>query len=494
MNRRVRLAEDVGTRGRLRDCWLWVVFVLYELITFMAVAQHQPWRDEAQIWTTVRDLDIRSVFGQSPSEGRPPLWDMLVMPLAKAGLPYASMNWLHWTLALVPVFLLLFISPWPRPLRLLLPFSYYFLFEYSVVARHYVLTVLLVFSIAALYRRRKEHPMRHGALLALLAWTNVHSFAVACVLTSWFAFDLFWKQGFAWRKLIAIAFPIAAIGAVPVLLTPDATQGLQSYYGWLWVPMAGAAAICPGFQPTTYVQLALSALFWIYLAMTLVRSWLARSVVWAAWAWLGFIFMFKHTGELNHHGLIFVFFLLAWWLDEAGAPERPAVQPRGRRIAVGLCTLMVMMHVARAGIFYVGHRGRHFSGAQEMAGFIRAAGLEGQDLVAYPAYIGTALLPYLPNQKIYQMEDGQITTYITWTMDYIRGMNTPFSTLYEQMLQHFANRPDVPEGILLLCSDLTLVRPEWTLLFENSRPSVKEDEFFRLYRVPLSLDQRPRFQ
>ena len=115
-------------RRRLHDPWLWLSYGIFVLITFMAVAHHQPWRDEAQIWTTVRDLDLRGVFGQAPSEGRPPLWEMLVMPLAKVGLPYAAMNWLHWALALVPVFWLLFAAPWPRPLRWLLPFSYYFLF------------------------------------------------------------------------------------------------------------------------------------------------------------------------------------------------------------------------------------------------------------------------------------------------------------------------------------------------------------------------------
>lgn len=79
----------------LRDYRLWLSFGLFALLTFVAVRHHHPWRDEAQIWTTVRDLGVWETFGQAPSEGRPPLWEMLVMPLAKAGLPYASLNWLH---------------------------------------------------------------------------------------------------------------------------------------------------------------------------------------------------------------------------------------------------------------------------------------------------------------------------------------------------------------------------------------------------------------
>ena len=83
------------------------------------------------------------------------------------------------------------------------------------------------------------------------------------------------------------------------------------------------------------------------------------------------------------------------------------------------------------------------------------------------------------------MEDGQTTTYMTWTLDYFRGLNTPFPALYERTIRRFADRPDAPKEIFLLSGDSVPVRTEWTLLFENTRPSVKGDEFFRLYRVPL---------
>lgn len=470
------------SRNRWPDPWLWLCFGLFGVITFWAVLHHHPWRDEAQIWTTVRDLGLWDVFGQAPSEGRPPLWELLVMPLAKSGLPYASMNWLHWALVLVPVCLLLFLAPFPRPVRLLLPFSYYLLFEYSVVARPYVLTALLLFGIAALHGARFRHPVGYGMLIALLSWTTVHSIVAACVLAGWFAWDLFRQREFTWTKAVAVGIPFAAISAVPILLTPDPTQGLQYYYGWRWLLFSGAAAIWPGIQRETYRLFWPLALIWIPLALALVRGGRARSILGFSWAWLGFIFLFKHSGALNHYGLIFLYFLFTWWLglqEQGGA----ALRETGiRRAAAGLCVLVVMAQAAYAAVFYLNHRGRHFSGAAEMAAYMREAGLEGQELVAYPAYIGTALLPYLPTQRIYQMEDGRTTTFMTWTLEYFQGLNMPFPDLYAKMNQVHGGGGG-PEFRLLLCNDSLPPRDDWELLFENTRPSIKKDEFFRLYRI-----------
>lgn len=481
------IPADPWLRRNIRDGWLWLSFVLFAAITFLAVVHHHPWRDEAQIWVSVRDLGVGDVFGQAPSEGRPPLWELMVMPLAKAGLPYAAMNWLHWTLALVPVFLLLFISPLPRSIRLILPFSYYFLFEYSVVARHYVLSATWLFALAALHGQRLQRPIRYGVLIALLAWTNVHSIVAACALTGLFVFDLGRNRIMGWKPFGAVAVAGAAILAVPVLLMPDPTQGLTYFYGWRWLLFSGAAAIWPGIQRETYHALWPLALVWIPLAVVLLRGGRARLVLFASWAWLGFIFMFKHSGALNHYGLIFLLFLFAWCLDLQEGGDAADRNPKGlRRTAAWLLAFVVLAHVAYAAVFFRQHLGKSFSGAAEMAAFIREAGLEGREMVSYPAYIGTALLPYLPDQRLYQMEDGRTVTYMTWTLEYFQGLDMPFPLLYQRMIGHYEGRPDAPDSILLLCDRSVPGQPGWELLFRNTRPSIKEDEFFHLYRIPLA--------
>ena len=271
--------------------------------------------------------------------------------------------------------------------------------------------------------------------------------------------------------------------SVPLLLTPDPTQGLR-YYGWRWLTFSGAAAIWPGIQRETYGWLWPLALLWIPLAGGLLRGWRARLLLFSSWAWLGFIFLCKHAGALNHYGLIFLFFLYAWCLDLGERGETgEGKAPWPRRGLVWLFAGVVLAHIAYAAIFFRDHRGKHFSGAAEMAAYLREAGLAGRELVSYPAYVGTALLPYLPGQQLYQMEDGRKVTFMTWTLEYFQGLNTPFPSLYSRMIAHYLASPEVPDSILFLCDPSVPEQSGWELLFQNSRPSIKEDEFFRLYRI-----------
>src|SRR6516164_4476184 len=68
----------------------------------------------------------------------------------------------------------------------LLVFSKAMLFEYSVMARNYGISMLLLFLLAACYQRYRERNIVLGMLLFLLANTNLHS----VLLTG--AFLLFW--------------------------------------------------------------------------------------------------------------------------------------------------------------------------------------------------------------------------------------------------------------------------------------------------------------
>ena len=471
-------------REDIQDKRLWLAFILYAGVTFWAVLHHHPWRDEAQSWLIVRDLGLWELIRQMPYEGTPPLWHLLVMPLAKGGLPYVAQGWLHYGLALGAMFLLVFAAPLPRAIRLISPFGYYFLFEYSVVARSYVLTVLLLLLVAVLYPGRIRHPLRHGLLIALLAWANAHTLMAAVALGVLFALDLFRQGIWAWRRLVGLGIAGLGILSVPVLLMPHADQMPAVGGGqWLILPWAGVAAIWPGLQAESFRWLWPLALVWLPLVAWLPRGWPARFFVLSTWAWLGFIFLTKHPGYLNHYGLIQVFFLFSVCLGEAGAAVPEAGWPLRRKAAAGLYALVLLADVAYAAVFYAHHRGCHFSGAREMATFIRAAGLEGEHLAAHPAYIGTALLPYLPGQRLYQVQGGRTGTFMTWTQAYYDGLFTPPSRLYRDMLDHYAQLPDPPDSFLFLSSQPVLDQPNWELLFCNTRPSLKPDEFFYLYRV-----------
>ena len=65
-----------------------VVLVLYAVLLFMIMGRHEPFRDEAQQWLLARDLSVPALIRQMSYEGHPCLWYLILMPFAKAGLPF----------------------------------------------------------------------------------------------------------------------------------------------------------------------------------------------------------------------------------------------------------------------------------------------------------------------------------------------------------------------------------------------------------------------
>src|SRR6201999_4675224 len=63
--------------------------------------------------------------------------------------------------------------------RYALPFTYFLAYQYAAVARSYILFAPILFVIAWLWPRRREHPFLLPLLFGLLANISLHGFAMA---------------------------------------------------------------------------------------------------------------------------------------------------------------------------------------------------------------------------------------------------------------------------------------------------------------------------
>jgi hypothetical protein len=174
--------EDMGSR------WLeWMTVVLYGAVVAFAIPYHEPWVDEAQAWQLARNLSLVTLFQKYIRyEGSPGLWHLLLWMLNKAHVSYAGMHWICGAIAVAGVSLLVLRSPLPRYLKFSLPFTYFLLFQYAVVARNYVLVPLLLFMIAW---RWKESPAVIALLLGLLANVALHTAVISGGLAVLYAME-----------------------------------------------------------------------------------------------------------------------------------------------------------------------------------------------------------------------------------------------------------------------------------------------------------------
>lgn len=164
-------------RDRRRGWPEWVCLALYGCLLASMIRHHEPWADEAQAWMLARSLSLWQLFHTYLHyEGSPGLWHLLLWCLVRLRVSYGGMHWICGLIAVCGVYVLLFYAPFPRWFKFALPFSFFFAYQYAVVARNYVLVPLLLFGVAALWKRS---PILLALLLGLLANVAGHTAAIS---------------------------------------------------------------------------------------------------------------------------------------------------------------------------------------------------------------------------------------------------------------------------------------------------------------------------
>jgi hypothetical protein len=154
--------------------------LLYAALVAFAIPYHEPWADEAQAWQLARSLSLPALFQTYIRyEGSPGLWHLLLWILIHLHVTYAGMHWVCGGIAVGATALLVLKSPFPRYLKLLLPFTFFLLYQYAVVARSYALVPILLYCIALCW---KKSPLILALLLGLLANVALHAAVISAGL------------------------------------------------------------------------------------------------------------------------------------------------------------------------------------------------------------------------------------------------------------------------------------------------------------------------
>jgi hypothetical protein len=172
------VSASEGSRKNIGSHWPeWMTLALYAIVVACAIPYHEPWADEAQAWQIARSLSLTDLFLKYVRyEGSPGLWHFLLWILNRVHVSYSGMHWVAGAIAVAGVSILVLRSPFPRYLKLSLPFTYFLLFQYAVVARSYVLVPLMLFMIAS---RWKKSPVGIALLLGLLANVALHATVIS---------------------------------------------------------------------------------------------------------------------------------------------------------------------------------------------------------------------------------------------------------------------------------------------------------------------------
>ncbi len=157
---------------------------LYLLLLGVVSAFHEPWFDEAQAWQIAKCAPMREILFSIPHfEGHPPLWHLLLSLPAKLGAPYEwSIKSINILICSLAAGVLLFRAPFPRIVRIFVPFTYFLFYQYGAIARPYSILFLAFVLAAAAYPVKDIKPFRYIAALFLLCLSSAYGIVFAAGL------------------------------------------------------------------------------------------------------------------------------------------------------------------------------------------------------------------------------------------------------------------------------------------------------------------------
>jgi hypothetical protein len=421
--RLVTASPHVTVSALLLGAWL-------ALVIFVTT-RHEYWRDEIRPWSLAGAAHSPvDLFHRIRYEGHPILWYLilyvgrsldntpLVLPMASIAIAAAAMT----------IFVLR--APFPLWMKAAFLFSALPAYEYSVMARNYGISMLLLFLVALLYDHRSKRWVTLSIALALLANTNIHSTFLTCLLLAvWVWDELRARQKAAPQAvgrpfLVAVAIVVLGVVLGTIVVNPPRDTILTEFYsrtpselaaalrGAMLVPSAGFATLFPPFIPWAIGHVLL------YLAVfgLLRRPMLSLTALGGLVA-MGVLFRVAYVGSYRHAGLFLCFLLCLYWIA-LEAPDSDIPGKTGRWLlnagCYGALLVLILAGLYQDRLVRV-DLGSEMSSSKAFGAFLNAsAEFHDAILVPEPDYFIESV-PYYAHNAIYLPREHRFGTMVTWS-------------------------------------------------------------------------------
>lgn len=466
-----------------------VVTFLFAWAAFYILQFHEPWMDEAQAWLVARDNGFGGIINQMSFEGQPPLWHFLLYPLAHLGLPIESMQVFHVLISTAAVFLMMRFGPFTKPFKLLFASSYMMFYEYTIVARSYSLTVLLLFLIASFYEKRFEKPWVYTLLIALLAWSN--NLGLLCAAALGVIFLIESLQTKKWKGRIYYMAGMVAAGASAWYVSILKEGSFFNTYGndtSLVYHAINQAFFIPTLFPDGFIGNLAPALVFLMIISFLKtpKSFLFLLLTFNS---LMYILVFQWSGGFRHWTFMLILFVFTYWISSMeGRDEWKHLRNSfmdaltgdwGRKMGLAILLTIFFISSSKTVLYSTAEIEHPYSNGKSMGEYISTHASDVQ-LAGYNAGEITSILPYIPQKEIYYIQFQEWGSYQTQSSHYGKNAKLDINTLLSRINGEFGEeRP-----WLILTDQLERGElPGYEYVHEELSPAIGDNqEYFVLYR------------
>lgn len=459
------------------------VFIIYCALIIFGVLHHESWADEAQSWLIARDNSLAGILKLLPSEGHPPLWYLLLYPVTHLGLPYEAIKWLTAIIAIASVFILLFKSDLPVALKILLPFSYIFFFEYSLFGRSYCLIIFFLAAIISLYPNRFEKPWLFAFSVIGLFNTHILAFSFALGFTGLYFIDAIQYKKFNKNTLAAFALMIiGGLYLVPYLMRDKMTSHFQQFITDHSEKIMNA--IKGGILADGNASLALILL----IAAVVLLAQRTKPLLLAICGISGVLYIlgYRYGGTLRHFAVLFVILLgsygIAQYYKDDALNMLKSLKQNTVQYGIWLMCIIILCQLPATLKSYRQDIGGLYSDSKNVAEYLTGNTGKNNVIVAWQATTCLGVLPYMPGRKLYYAECQRYGTHYIYDSCF-RAEIWMNPVDYAVKIAH-DNFKDSMGNLVFLFNYPIMPQTEkyLDLVYTTSEPTARWDETFYIYK------------
>lgn len=410
-----------------------IVFLLYAGLTLSLLFFHENWRDEAQAWLLARDCTIPELVNAMKYEGHFLLWYFILMPFAKSGFPYGTINIISWIISCLTVLLILFKAPFAFSKKVLLIFTFPLFYQYPVISRCYCLIPLAIVLMGIFHKDRKEKPFRYFISIVLLLNTHVIMAGLVAVVCIDYLVELYerWRDLSEQEKrklivsiLIASVLMVASIFPLLECLSTNKTVKTggelilnlkETFFNYPLVLHNGLFLVFNSIETTYFIILVITIITLIFEAKDYSKNCFAIGI---SILWQCFIYSFIYGPSFQRIGTIIFIILFFKWKDAYNSLSKISNLTNFQNIIrIFGWKCLVISNIVGGFLFLVLYAlPYNYSNAHDMASYINIQ-LHDDSVILGGSHVEflSSIIPYIERDiKFYHVPGKRFFSYAIW--------------------------------------------------------------------------------
>jgi hypothetical protein len=511
-----------------------ILTFIFAAVAVFGVYHHEMWRDEYQAWLIARNShSLAELFRNCTYEGHPMFWHIILFGLTSITIKPFAMQLLNVAFGAGAVFLFSRFRQSSILQKILFAFSYYVLFEYTMITRYHSLTLFLVLLFCTLYQNRQKNFYWLCLLLVALANTSLIDNVIAIALTLTLGLDyFFYRKQTDWSDTSVIKFStgliivLAGIVVSGLQVMPEEDNMFQPSLSTLANPIYLQALISridnafllfrnfqdlPNWVTVDQINTLkeninlhffLSLLLLGVITSALIKKPLSLFLFWSGFSGLMFITGVSYLIAPRYLGNLFILLIASYCIGESFNAHQykkkwlSVLSSKNTFIRSWLITFILAIQVISGVAFYIEDINRPFSCSKKAAEYIRKEKLGDYEIIGAIDY-GASTFAAILDKPVFYPGRNEYGTFVIWDSK----RQTADTQILAPVLDSIIGR-DNKKYLLVLNYDIFLTDGVSKMILEHApltdsvrldllasfKGSMVKDESYRIY-LPQRINQ-----